>query len=373
VNYRIIRCCTALACGFAAMLVAGPPAVADQIRDRQWHLNYLDVTKANGMSEGDGVVVAVVDTGVNENHPDLIGNVLPGLDSAGAAASNDDLVGHGTAMAGLIAGHGHGPEHADGVLGIAPRAKILPVRVTEGEHAAPDNIASGIEAAVKAGARVISVSLTGSDVPRLRNATRAAIAADAVVVAAIGNKPEDILPGFPATYDGVIAVGATDQEGNVASMSVTGPQMVLSAPGARIVSTDKQGYEIGDGTSASTAIVAGAVALIRSKYPNLKAPEVIHRLTATATDKGAPGRDPEYGYGVLNIVAALTANVPPLTPSATPPTTPPTGAGNAAPPTNKRTGSSTGVIVAVILLVVAVAAGILIWAAVRRRGRAPAT
>jgi subtilisin family serine protease len=121
---------------------------------------------------------------------------------------------------------------------------------------------------------------------------------------------------FPAYLDGVLAVGATDRSGNRAAVSVTGDKLAIMAPGVDIYSTSFDGkYYRGTGTSASTAIVAGAAALVRSRFPDLSAAEVVHRLTATATDKGAPGRDPEYGFGVLNLVAALTADVPPLPPS----------------------------------------------------------
>ena len=183
------------------------------------------------------------------------------------------------------------------------------------------------------------------------------------MVAAIGNKPEQLLPRLSAIYDGVVAVGGTDQTGAIGSVSVTGPQMVLSAPGMRIVSADKSGYAIGDGTSASTAIVAGAAALVRSKYPKLSAPEVIHRLTATATDKGPPGRDAQYGYGVLNLVAALTATVPPISsaPTGPPPTTP---SARAAPPARGGTGSALPIVITVTLAVIA-AGALAIW--LRRR------
>jgi type VII secretion-associated serine protease mycosin len=372
---RATRFSAAVACGFATVMLAAPPATADSIRDKQWHLKYLNVEAAHAVNQGDGVVVAVVDSGVNGTHPDLAGNVLPGVDVSGGGAPNgqDDADGHGTAMASLIAGHGHGG--SDGVLGIAPKSKVFPIRNTQGEKASPDFLAAGINAAVKSGAKVISISQSGSDVPALRDAVQSALAADAVVVAAIGNKPDELLPGFPATYDGVVAVGATDQDGNVASVSVTGPQMVLSAPGMRIVSADKSGYAIGDGTSASTAIVAGAVALVRSKYPNLKAPEVIHRLTATATDKGPPGRDSQYGYGIVNIVDALNANVPPLGPSASPsrPGTGPATATepNAAPPSDKKTSSAAPIVILVVLVVVLAGAGVFAWIFFRRRGQTP--
>ncbi len=141
----------------------------------------------------------------------------------------------------------------------------------------------------------------------------------------------------------------------------------------RIVTADKTGYAIGDGTSASTAIVAGAAALVRSKYPNLKAPEVIHRLTATATDKGPPGRDSQYGYGIVNIVDALNANVPPLTPSASPsrPGTAPTTESNAAAPPDKKTSPAAPIVILVVLVVVLAGAGIFGWIFLRRRRQAP--
>src|SRR2546430_290346 len=126
VTRRATRFLAAVACGFATVMLAAPPAAADSIRDRQWHLKYLNIDAAHAVSQGDGVVVAVVDSGVNGNHPDLAGNVLNGVDVSGTGAPNglEDRDGHGTAMAGLIAGHGHG--NGDGVLGIAPHAKIFP-------------------------------------------------------------------------------------------------------------------------------------------------------------------------------------------------------------------------------------------------------
>jgi type VII secretion-associated serine protease mycosin len=372
VRRRAVRFVAAVACGFAALTIAAPPAAADSIRDRQWHLKYLNIAAAQAVSQGDGVVVGLVDSGVNANHPDLVGNILPGVDVSGGGAPNglEDLVGHGTSMAGLIAGHGHG--NGDGVLGIAPHAKIFPIRTTRSESSTPDSVATGIDAALRNGAKVISVSQGGSATLHLQEAVKSALAADAVVVAAIGNKSEELLSAFPASYEGVVAVGAVDQDGNAASVGVTGSSMVLSAPGMRIVSTSQTGaYQIADGTSDSAAIVAGVVALVRSKYPNLKAPEVIHRLTATATDKGPPGRDPEYGFGIVNPVAALTADVPPLTPSANPtPTSVATAAAStgkpqAAPPADDNSGSSAPIIIVVVIVVAA--AGAVAWFVVRRR------
>jgi subtilisin family serine protease len=138
-----------------------------------------------------------------------------------------------------------------------------------------------------------------------------------VVVAAAGNKPEGTLTmGGYSVIPGVVTVGATDRTGHVWSGTVTGAQMAISAPGTEIVSTGSRaagatsGYVGSNGTSDATAIVSGAVALIRSKFPSLKAPDVINRLIRTSTDEGPAGRDPSYGFGELNLQKALTANVP---------------------------------------------------------------
>jgi type VII secretion-associated serine protease mycosin len=301
--------------------VAGWPtaAMADSIRDAQWYLRFLDVSKAHQISQGAGVVVGLVDTGVDGTHPDLTGNVTQGTEvffgnKGGNGWTDED--GHGTAMAGLIAAHGHGPGNADGVLGIAPKATILPVR------AGIVNVATGpgIRWATDHGARVISLSVGDTDQStENERAVAYAIQHDVVLVAAVGNSPDTQQVIYPAAYPGVLAVGGVDQSGNHASISVTGSQVALSAPAVDIASTgpDRK-YRAAKGTSDATAIVAGAAALVRAKFPNLSATEVIHRLTATAIDKGPQGRDDQYGYGIVNLVGALTADVPPLQPSKSP-------------------------------------------------------
>jgi subtilisin family serine protease len=257
---------------------------------------------------------------VDATHPDLVGSVLPGVDVQPGATGDGrtDIDGHGTAMAGLIAGHGHGPGNADGVLGIAPQATILPIR--NGAHAAIVMV-EAIDWAVAHGAKVISLSLGGTaDDSVARRVISEALAHDIVVVAAAGNIPGTVV-NYPAAFPGVVAVSGVDRNGDHAQISIIGPEVVLSAPAVDIMDAALgHGYGLGTGTSDATAIVAGAAALVRAKYPNLSATEVVHRLTATATDKGQPGRDPIYGYGIVNPVGALTADVPPLptTPAATP-------------------------------------------------------
>ncbi|MGK5517948.1 type VII secretion-associated serine protease mycosin [Micromonospora sp. URMC 107] len=289
------------------------PHGVDRIRGDQWHLRYLKVDQAHQVTRGEGVIVAVPDTGVDP-HPDLHKNLLVGTDviPGGSGSGQQDRNGHGTGMAGLIAAHGRSSNA--GALGIAPKAKILPIMSSSANNLGDaDDLALGIEFAVSKGADVISISSGGDTSPRLTQAVKKALALDVVVVAGSGNIPTDRTVAYPAREPGVIAVGGIDQAGRHAPISVTGTEVDLTAPAVDIYSTSIDGkYRKGTGTSDSTAIVAGAAALIRSKYPYLPASEVAHRLTATAIDKGAPGRDDEYGHGVIDLVAALTADVPPL-------------------------------------------------------------
>nr|WP_236646993.1 type VII secretion-associated serine protease mycosin [Micromonospora acroterricola] len=276
-------------------------------------MKYLRATEAHRITRGRGVIVAVPDTGV-QPHPDLRKNLLQGVDiiAGGTGNGQNDQNSHGTGMAGLIAAHGQGKDL--GALGLAPEASILPIRDTPSDgQGDPNALATGIDFAVRNGADVISISSVGGPGISLQRSVRAALAANVIVVASAGNRPEDAAVGYPASEKGVIAVGGIDRAGNRAAISVTGPEVDVVAPAVDIYSTSINGkYRKGTGTSDATAIVAGAAALIRSKYPYLPAQEVAHRLTATAIDKGPPGRDDEYGYGVIDLVAALTADVPPL-------------------------------------------------------------
>jgi subtilisin family serine protease len=202
----------------------------------------------------------------------------------------------------------------------------------------------------------------------LRDAIRAAIEAGVVIVAASGNEPDNSSVAFPAAYPGVVAAAGVDRNGNHADLSVAGPQVVLAAPAVDIVTAGARGsYVTADGTSAATAIIAGVAALVRAKYPNLSAAEVVHRLTATAIDRGPPGRDDQYGFGIVNPVAALTAAVPPLTPSATTAgaNSPPSAANTprAAPAGNDSTALIT---TAVCILLAACIVGFII---IRRKAR----
>jgi type VII secretion-associated serine protease mycosin len=347
-----------------SMMIAAV-TTADDIRDRQWHLAFLQIQEAHGKSSGDGVSVAVIDTGVDARHPDLAGNVLngtvmiPGEPGDGTTDSN----GHGTSMGGLIAAHGHGDRA--GVLGIAPHARILPVKISTGVLQGEDHgeLAAAIDYAVASKARVISISIGTGRSERLQRAVESALAANIVIVAAVSNTNVSLGIAAPASYPGVVAAAAVDRSGHHTDISITGPEVVLAAPGVEIVSTAPGGgYSTGTGTSDATAIIAGAAALVRARFPNLSAAEVVHRLTATATDAGPPGRDEEYGFGVLNLVDALTKDVPPIQGTPTAPVTPTT---RVAGPNPGNGGSvPSGLIFAVIALLL-VAGGA--WTLFRRR------
>jgi type VII secretion-associated serine protease mycosin len=343
------------------VMVAATPARADAVRDAQWHLGFLDVAHAHQISQGDNVLVGVIDSGIEADHPDLAGNILPGTDLVLRSGNGwNDPDGHGTHIAGLIAAHGHA---GAGALGIAPRAKILPAATGTEAGSFPALDAAGITWAVDHGAKVLCLAYgTDLDTADEDRAVRYAQAHDVVVVAAVGNRPKSTTIGYPAAYPGVVAAAGVNRDGSHAAVSVTGPEVVLAAPAVEVESTTKGGgYSRGTGTSDATAIIAGAAALVRARFPSLSAVEVVHRLTATAKDAGPPGRDDQYGYGIVNLVGALTADVPPMTPSAVAGTTtsPPSGA------TPKPSNSSPLVLIAVALAVLLAAAGA--WIIFRRR------
>ncbi|MDG6108547.1 S8 family serine peptidase [Dactylosporangium aurantiacum] len=359
----------------AAPVLAAQPAWAETMRDRQWYLKTLDVAAAQKVTAGDGVVVAVLDSGVG-THPDLDGQVLDGTSFVGEPGSfRTDNDGHGSSMAGIIAAKGGSADH---LLGIAPKAKILPVRISaSGTAIGATNIADGIRWAVDHGAKVINISTGGTVIERTaEDAIRYALDHDAVVVAGSGNAsqfPSGSGVLAPARFPGVVAVSAIDRDGNAWAGAIRGPEVVLTAPGVAIPVISASGggrvvgyYPSSDGTSAATAVVSGAAALIRAKYPQLPAKDVIQRLIATADDAGTPGRDPDYGYGRLNLVKALTTDVPAVPSNPLLAASPTAGAADDGGPA----GGVDLVLVAavaggVVLLLVVVLGG---WLLLRRRG-----
>ncbi len=368
---RALALCVALLVGVLLSQAIPSVAAADYVRDASWHLRALNIAAAQQISVGSGVTVAVVDSGVDSQQPELSGSVLPGVDAVhGFVEGNPaDLIGHGTGIASLIAGHGFGPAGGSGVLGIAPGSRILPVRASlSGRDDSSDVFAEGIVWAVDHGAKVICVAHVGGDSPEWVPALARAAAADVVVIVAVGNRPENGAVGYPALVPGTVPISATDSTGTIATVSLTGPQTLLAAPGVAIpVPKHGGGYGTVDGTSASAAIVAGVAALVRAKYPNLSAHDVVHRLEVTADDKGTAGRDDQYGYGIVNPVKALTADVPTLSPRPpTPTATQPPGT-HGSGPGNGTGDSGTTVVIVGILVVLFLAAGGVALVARRHR------
>ncbi|MEU2430928.1 type VII secretion-associated serine protease mycosin [Streptomyces sp. NPDC007861] len=315
----------ALAAAVAFVLVSAASAHADGIRARQWALEAMHTDTAWQTTQGKGITVAVLDTGVDDTHPDLAGQVLPTKDLIGFGARRGDRswARHGTAMAGIIAGHGHGADREDGVLGIAPEAKILPVRVIlEGSDPARKRarnsrgsaLADGIRWAADHGADVINLSL-GDDSESAHPdksedaAVQYALRKGAVVVASAGNGGEkgDHI-SYPAAYPGVIAVAAVDRYGTRASFSTRRWYAAVSAPGVDVViaDPDRRYYE-GWGTSAAAAFVSGAVALVRAAHPGLTPAQIKKLLTDTARSGPKGGRDDAKGYGIVDPAAAIEA------------------------------------------------------------------
>ncbi|GAB2877276.1 type VII secretion-associated serine protease mycosin [Streptomyces mayteni] len=325
---RLAALALALGTVLAAPLLPGaaPAARADSIRDQQqWALDAVNAPEAWESTRGDGITVAVLDTGVDADHPDLVGAVGDGVDLVGMGAGPGDptWAAHGTAMAGIIAGRGHGAGRGSGVIGVAPQATILPVRVLledddpqreEAREARAGALAEGIRWAVDQGADVINLSL-GDDSesahpdPEEDAAVRYALDKGAVVVASAGNGGERGDPvSYPAGYPGVIAVAAVDRTGGPAEFSTRRWYATLSAPGKDVIVADPDGrYYAGWGTSAAAAFVSGSVALMLAANPELTPAQVRRVLVETAQQPPEGGRNDAVGAGLVDAAAAIEA------------------------------------------------------------------
>lgn len=285
-----------------------------------WAQQLLAPQRAWPFSTGAGVTVAVIDSGVDADHPQLRrrGKVLPGRDFflQGKLRGNYDCISHGTGVAGIIAA-----DSAAGVgfEGIAPSARILPVRVTErdignsgqSETINENILAQGIVYAVDHGARVINLSMAGTrDQKVVRKAIAYAVKRDVVVVAATGNQQPTTgpgLPSYPAQYPGVIGVGAIDNSGARLAASQVGDYVDLVAPGQSVLApTRVGGHAYQAGTSFAAPFVAGTAALVRSAWPKLSAAEVAQRLIATANPARGGHGSREYGAGIVDPYRAVT-------------------------------------------------------------------
>ncbi|WMW24975.1 S8 family serine peptidase [Methanolobus sediminis] len=269
-------------------------------------------TQALGF-DGNGIKVAIIDTGVDYTHPDLAANYLGGYDYVNGDNNPMDDNSHGTHVAGTILGI----DNEIGVLGVAPNTGFYALKAADSTgYCSYSDIIASINWAVNNNADVITMSLGGSYSSTLKAACDNAYASGVVVVAAAGNTGGSVI--YPAGFDSVIAVAATDSSNNRASWSSYGPQVELSAPGVSIYSTmpgSSYGYK--SGTSMATPHVTGVVALLLNtdvsgtnldldKDGKWDPAEVRARLQSTATDLGATGKDDYYGYGLVNAYAAVS-------------------------------------------------------------------
>ncbi|MEV7647471.1 S8 family serine peptidase [Arthrobacter sp. NPDC089319] len=330
-----------------SLMLAGP-AHADATRDKEYWLDSYGIRAAWDESQGEGVKVAVIDSGVDGTHPDLKGAVVGGTDASGSGDPDGQRgIGqtpeHGTLVATLLAGRGHAPDKdkkddkkkddesktkdkgigagTDGVIGVAPKAQILTASTWLGTPnpsgvGVDEQIPAAVRWAVDNGAQVINMSLTSSSTSWPESWDAAFLYAeqhDVVVVAAAGNRAGGTeQSGAPATIPGVLTVAGLNRDGE-ASQEASAQSIVIgvAAPAENLVGGLPGGlYADWSGTSGATPLVSGVAALIRSKYPDMSAAQVINRIISTAKDSGVPGHDPIYGYGVLDAEAALSAEVP---------------------------------------------------------------
>lgn len=317
----------------------------DPLYTRQWHLAAIHAPAAWDMTTGSrSIIVAMIDTGVAANHPDLAGQLVAGYNFVDNTTNPTDDNGHGTYTAGLVAA---AINNDLGGSGVAPSVRIMPVKILDANGGGDiGNFALGIHWAVDHGARVINVS-AGIEYAStsMHDAVVYAHNHGVVVVASAGNTP-DGNPRYPGGFDEAIAVAATDRDDKIASFSSYGSYVDIAAPGVEILSTGvtagQAGYQWASGTSSAAPLVAGAAALLLSARPGLSPDEVQSILEDTATDLGPTGWDIHYGAGLLQMRRALERVLPtptPAPPTATrvPPTAtpiPPTTA--PAPPTATR-------------------------------------
>ncbi|MDX2597563.1 type VII secretion-associated serine protease mycosin [Streptomyces sp. WI03-4A] len=292
---------------------------------RPWALQRVNLDELWAESTGKGVQVAVIDTGVDVKNPQLTQavavskgrNLLPEKNGKGEKidrgnkSGTTDTVGHGTRVAGIIAAR---PARGTGFAGLAPGATIIPIKQNDAEgDGTADSLASAIRYAVQAGAGVINISQDTAKAldPRnstLKDAIDYALERRVVVVASAGN---DGLGGnvkvtYPASYEGVLAVAASDRNNERAPFSQSGDFVGVAAPGVDMISTvPGNGHCSDNGTSFSAPYVAGVAALLKAKYPKWTAQEVVAQIEQTA-ERSIPGRDRLVGWGVVDPVKALT-------------------------------------------------------------------
>ena len=275
----------------------------------EWHINKIGAATAWDKAQGNGITIAILDSGVDGSHPDLSSRMVAGYNFYDNNTNTADVCGHGTKAAGSAAAASN---NAMGVAGVAGQAKIMPIRIAYNDagvcYATFSTMASGVTWAADHGARVANISYSyvamSSAVQSAANYLRSK--GGLLFVSAANNaKDEGITP-----TNTMIPVSATDSNDALASFSSYGSFVALSAPGVGVYTTVQGGTYGGvNGTSFSSPVAAGVAALVMSANPALSADQVQNILFSTAVDLGAPGRDIYFGYGRVNAAAAVAAAV----------------------------------------------------------------
>lgn len=395
--------------GFAAVggsLAWAPPAVAEggqctfpaePFEGRPWSLKRVLLDQVWDTTKGKGVQVAVIDTGVDDDHPQLKDAVdagkgknfipkKPKKDASGRVPERGkengttDTVGHGTKVAGIIAAR---PSDKTGFVGLAPEATIIPIQQNDVQGSGTaGTLAQSIDYAVAAGADVINISQDTAEALKpessLKQAVDGALAAGVVVVASAGNDGlgGNVKETYPASYEGVIAVASSDRNNERAPFSQSGEFVDIAAPGVDMVSTvPRDGHCADHGTSFSAPYVAGVAALLVAEHPDWEPHQIAAQLEQTA-ERSVPGHDRHVGWGVIDPVRALTEDDEPIdepvadegVEQAEPPTPAKLGLGETTQERNERLG--TYVLISGGVLVGVIAGGSLVYRDWRRRREA---
>lgn len=283
----------------------GQPAA--EMTSAPWPQLTLNFTDAWPFTRGEGAKVAVVDSGVDTGHSQM--PAVSTYDETGTSVR--DCTGHGTMVAGIIAAQDHRDQHVP-FLGVAPKAHLISVKVaTREDDNSPQLVAKGIKRAADLGADIINVSIQVPNYPFLKSAVQYAQAKGALIVASAGNtasgKKDSEQPLYPASYDGVLSVGAAGRDGAVTDFTDTKSRVMILAPGKDIISTwPGNGYSKNDGTSFAAPYVSAVAALVKSYRPRLSAAQIVHRIEATADGRTSAAS----GYGMVNPLRAVTAVLP---------------------------------------------------------------